>query len=129
MIDLGQNLRAVISQRLVKGIDGKLVPAAEIMLRTSYIAELIERRQIDKLKEAMAQGREEGMQTFDQSLYDLVRNGKISQETALQHADSRTNLALKLRLENAGGGSKPDEELQLKEDNAGTFLGKRPDQI
>jgi twitching motility protein PilU len=122
LIDLGQNLRAVISQRLVKTVDGKLVPAAEIMLRTAYIAELIEKRQIDKLKEAMAQGREEGMQTFDQSLYDLVKSGKISQETALQHADSRTNLALKLRLENAGDESHRDEGLQLKDDNEGTFL-------
>jgi twitching motility protein PilU len=122
LIDLGQNLRAVISQRLLKGIDGKLVPAAEIMLRTSYIAELIEKREIDKLKEAMAQGREEGMQTFDQSLYDLVKAGRISQQTALDHADSRTNLALKLRLESAASPAGQEEGLQLEEDNPGTFL-------
>jgi twitching motility protein PilU len=111
LIDLAQNLRAVISQRLLRSTDGKRVPAAEIMLRSSYIADLIEKRNIDELKDAMAQGRELGMQTFDQALYDLVTAGKVSEEEALDHADSRNNLALKLRLERGLTLDGPDLQL------------------
>lgn len=97
-LDLSLNLRAVISQRLVSGIDGKRVPAVEIMLKSPYISELIEKGDIDTIKEAMEKSPDIGMQTFDQSLYELYRAGKISTEEALANADSRTNLLLKIRL-------------------------------
>jgi len=99
LIDLSQNLRAIISQRLLHGNDGKVVPAVEIMLKSPYISDLIEKREIDLIKETIASNADMGMQTFDQSLYGLCKAGRISEEVALDNADSRNNLALKLRLE------------------------------
>lgn len=98
----------------LRDVDGKRVPAAEVMLKSAYISDLIEKREIDLLKDAIAQGREIGMQTFDQALYDLVKAGRITEEEALEHADSRTNLALKFRLEK-GSRLGDDVDLQLKE--------------
>jgi twitching motility protein PilU len=102
LIDLAQNLRAVVSQRLIPGLQGQRVAAVEIMLKSTYISDLIEKREIDMLKEAIEKGRDSGMQTFDQSLYDLCVAGRISEAEALKNADSRNNLALRFRL-NKGG--------------------------
>ncbi|MFM1896660.1 MAG: hypothetical protein RLZZ385_1734 [Pseudomonadota bacterium] len=107
LIDLSMNLRAVVSQRLIRGRDGSRVPAVEIMLKSPYISDLIAKREIDLLKEAIEKNRDAGMQTFDQSLYDLYVAGKISREDALENADSRNNLALRMRL--AAGGSVSDD--------------------
>ncbi len=103
-MDLSLNLRAVISQRLVKGKNGIRIPAVEIMLLTTYISELIQKGDIHAIKEVMEQGTERGMQTFDQSLYALYQEGKITLEEALAHADSRNNLSLKIRLSDTGSG-------------------------
>ncbi|MBK8069534.1 MAG: PilT/PilU family type 4a pilus ATPase [Rhodanobacteraceae bacterium] len=103
LIDLSMNLQAVISMRLVKGVDGTRLPAMEMMLRTPYIADLIEKGEIHLLKDAMKQGIELGMLTFDESLYRLYIAGRISYEEALENADSRTDLALRIRL-NAPAG-------------------------
>lgn len=100
--DLAINLKAIVSQRLTFGLDGKRVPAVEIMLNTPYISELIHFGKIEKLKEAMIQANELGCRTLDDSLFDLVQAGKISHSEALKHADSRTNLSLRFKLE---GGS------------------------
>jgi twitching motility protein PilU len=113
LIDLSLNLKAVISQRLLPGVDGSLVPAFEIMLRSAYIAELIEKQKIDELKEAIAASREIGMQTFDQSLYDLYTAGKITEQVVLDHADSKTNISLKINLER-GATPGDDHNLSLK---------------
>ncbi len=101
-MDLSLNLRAVISQRLIKGTDGQRVPAVEIMLLSTFVAELIQKGDIHAVKEAMEQGTERGMQTFDQALYKLYKEGKISLENALANADSRNNLSLKIRLDESG---------------------------
>jgi twitching motility protein PilU len=98
LIDLSLNLQAVVAMRLVKGLDGKRVPAVELMLHTPYIADLIEKGDIDQLKDAMKQGTNVGMQTFDESLYRLYSSGRISLAEALENADSRTDLALRVRL-------------------------------
>lgn len=121
LIDLAQNLRAVISQRLLRSSDGLRVPAVELMLKSPYISDLIEKRDIDMLKDAMAQGREVGMQTFDQALYDLVKAGKISAEVALENADSRNNLSLQLRLEQGAHGD-ATAGLSLTQDDDDRFL-------
>ncbi|PIE42732.1 MAG: type IV pili twitching motility protein PilT [Gammaproteobacteria bacterium] len=97
--DLSSHLKAVISLRLPTGIDGKRVAAVEVMLNTPYIAGLIYEGQIGKLKEALEKEKGEGCQTFDSALFDLVQRGKISKNEALDHADSRNNLALRFRLE------------------------------
>lgn len=101
-MDLSLNLKSVISQRLVKSKDGKRVPAVEIMLLTTFVAELIQKGDIHAVKEAMEQGTERGMQTFDQALYNLYKEGHITLEEALANADSRNNLSLKIRLSESG---------------------------
>jgi twitching motility protein PilU len=102
-MDLSLNLRAVVAQRLIKGMQGRLVPATEIMLLTPYVADLIQKGQVDELKTAISRGTEQGMCSFDQSLFKLVESGAISVEEAIAHADNRTDLSLKLRL--AAGGT------------------------
>lgn len=77
LMDLSQHLKAIISQRLIPGLDAKRVPAVEIMLNTPYISELIEDARIDEIKDAMIQAELDGMQTFDQSLYNLFKESKI----------------------------------------------------
>ena len=99
LLELSLNLRAVISQRLPIGIDGKRVAAIEILLDTPYIKDLIGKGEIEKLKAAISESSEAGCISFDDALYKLVDEGKLSEEQALLHADSRNNLSLRLRLE------------------------------
>jgi twitching motility protein PilU len=108
LMNLALNLRAVISQRLVIGKDGRRIPAAEVLLNTPLIRDMIRRGQIHEIKEAMDRSLQEGMQTFDQSLYRLYKEGRVELEEALSKSDSRDGLALKIRL--AEGGSS-DQEL------------------
>ncbi len=103
-MDLSLNLRAIVSQRLVMGMDKKRLPAVEVMLNTPRIADLIQKGGINEVTTAIEQGKEIGMQTFDQALYDLYAAGKITVEEALNHADSRNNLSLRIRLGKNGGG-------------------------
>ena len=93
LYDLSNSLRAVVSQRLVRNKSGQLIPAVEIMLNTSHIAELIRNGELSKIKEAMEQSLTEGSQTFEQSLYRLYRDGEIDLDEALHNADSATNLS------------------------------------
>jgi twitching motility protein PilU len=98
LMNLALNLRAVISQRLVTGKDGRRLPAAEVLLNSPLIRDMIRRGQIHEIKEAMDRSLSEGMQTFDQALYALYKEGKVELEEALNKADSRDGLALKIRL-------------------------------
>lgn len=91
-MDLSQYLRAIISQRLVRSNDGKRVAAVEVMLNTPHVSELINRGEIAQVKEAFIQSSESGMQSFDQALLELYKNGRIGMEEALANADSRSNL-------------------------------------
>src|SRR5574337_1231301 len=102
-LQLSLNLRAIISQRLIPSLDGRRVPALEIMLDTPRIKDLIKRSEIDTLKEAMEQGIDEGCQTFDHVLLQLYKANKISLEQALINADSANNLRLKIKLEGLKG--------------------------
>lgn len=104
LMDLSMNLRAIISQRLIKSLDGRRVPAVEVLLNSPYVADLIQKGKIDQIKEAMAQSTETGMQTFDQALLNLYREGKISAEEAIKNADSRNNVGLQIRLSEGGAG-------------------------
>ena len=101
-MDLSLNLKAVVSQRLLKATDGGRVPAVEVMLLSSYISELILKGDTHGLKEAMEQSETRGMQTFDQALFELYKAGHIDLNTALDNADSRNDLALKIRLSEGG---------------------------
>lgn len=91
-MDLSQYLRAIISQRLVRGVGGDRQAAVEIMLNTPRIAELVQAGDISKVKESFYESTEQGMQTFDQSLLKLYQDGKVSMDEALANADSRANL-------------------------------------
>lgn len=91
--DLSMCLRAVISQRLIRNTQGKLVPAVEVLLNSSLIADLIKNDEIDKIREAMEQSVSAGSQTFEQALYKLYKAGQITKEEALRNADSASNLS------------------------------------
>lgn len=107
LLDLSLNLRAIISQRLIKSLDGRRVPAVEVLLNSPYVSDLIQKGKIDQIKEAMAQSSETGMQTFDQALFNLYKEGKISAEEAIKNADSRNNVGLQIRLSEGGSGKNP----------------------
>jgi twitching motility protein PilU len=96
-LQLSLNLRAIISQRLVRTVDGKRAAAVEILLNKPRIGDLIKKGEVDMIKETMEQLRNEGLQTFDQALFDLYKEGRISYEEALVNADSANNLRLKIK--------------------------------
>ncbi|MCG4453003.1 PilT/PilU family type 4a pilus ATPase [Pseudomonas sp. MMS21-TM103] len=115
LADLAQNLKAVIGQRLVPGVAQKRVAAVELMLATPYIRDLIQRDQLDDLREATARALEQGLQTFDQHLYQLLETGRITLTEALKFADSRTDLSLKVKLQR--GFAAEDGELKVLRDS------------
>lgn len=102
-VDLSEHLRAIISQRLIPTRDGARVPAVEVLIRTPYVADLILKRDLDGLKDAMNDGAQAGMQTFDQALLKLYENGRITEQEALAHADSRNDLGLAIRMTKTHG--------------------------
>jgi twitching motility protein PilU len=91
--DLSIGLRAIVSQRLVRNSDGELQPAAEILLNTSLISELIKNGEFVQIKEAMEQSLYPGSQTFEQSLCRLYLDGVVGYDEAMKASDSPTNLA------------------------------------
>ena len=96
--DLGNNLKAFVSQRLVKTVDDKRRAAVEVLLGTPTIRDLIKRGDFGDIKEIMEKSKNLGMQTFDQALIDLVNDGSIDEEEAVKNADSANNVRLKLKL-------------------------------
>ncbi|MCC5866718.1 MAG: PilT/PilU family type 4a pilus ATPase [Wenzhouxiangella sp.] len=111
-VDLSLHLQSIISQRLVPSVDGLRVPAVELLVRTPFVADLILKSEISGLKDAMKEGSQHGMQTFDQSLFELYKAGKITAEDALEHADSRNDLGLNIRLHAGAGNPSGDWDLQ-----------------
>ena len=91
--DLSMCLRAVISQRLVRNVHGKQMPAVEILLNTSLIADMIKSDEIEKIRDAIEKSVSAGSQTFEQALYKLFKTGQISKEEAMRSADSSSNLS------------------------------------
>ena len=122
LMDLSLNLRAVISQRLLKKTDGKGRAAAiEILLNSPLISDLILKGEVHGIKEIMSKSNEMGMKTFDQSLFDLYEADAISMDDAMRNADSQNELRLRIKLEGkaakgrnildeAGGLSLEEEE-------------------
>ncbi|MBI2802455.1 MAG: PilT/PilU family type 4a pilus ATPase [Gammaproteobacteria bacterium] len=97
-LDLSLNIRSIISQRLVQGLDGFRVAAIEILINTPHLADLILKGQIGAVKEAMEQSGAKGMQTFDMALFNLYKEERIDLEEALNNADSRTNLEARINF-------------------------------
>jgi twitching motility protein PilU len=99
LMDLSLNLRAMVSQRLVAFKDRKgRIPAVEVMLNSPLISDLVFKGEVHEIKEVMKRSREQGMQTFDQALYDLHEKELISYEDALRNADSVNDLRLQIKL-------------------------------
>ncbi len=97
-MDLSHYMRAILSQRLVRSRNGKLVAAVELMLNTPHIKDLILKGDISGVKEAHKDSSEQGMQNFDNALLDLYKAGTITLDEAMAHADSRSNLEAKDQL-------------------------------
>jgi twitching motility protein PilU len=107
LMDLSLNLKAVISQRLLKTVDGKGRAAAiEILLNSPLISDLILKGEVHEIKAIMAKSNEIGMKTFDQALFDLYEADKITLEDALRSADSMNELRLRIKLEGKGAKEK-----------------------
>ena len=104
MNDLGNNLKAFVSQRLVKTVDGKRRAAVEILLGTATIQDMIRRGDFSNIKEIMEKSVSLGMKTFDQCLFELYCEGVISEDEALRNADSVNNLKLRIKLHDEKGG-------------------------
>lgn len=127
LMDLGMNLQAFISQRLVPTVDGKRAAAVEILLGTKTIKEMILRGDLPSIKEIMEKSENLGMQTFDGALYKLYEEGRISLDEAIKNADSPNNLRLRIKLKNSGerptevkqADAKPMFSLSLEELDAG----------
>ncbi len=99
LMDLSLNMKAFVAQQLIPTPDGKgRRVAVEILLNSPLISDYVRDGQVHKLKEVMKKSREEGMQTFDQALYDLYRNESITYEDAIHHADSPNDLRLMIKL-------------------------------
>jgi twitching motility protein PilU len=90
--DLSIALRAVVSQRLIRTVDGRRVPAVEVLLNTKHIQELIAKGEISQIKDALEQSLSPGSQSFEQALFALIHEGKISVDEAMANSDSPTNL-------------------------------------
>ncbi len=111
-LDLSASLRAIVSQRLVRKPDGIRIPAAEVMLNTRHVAELIERGEVQAIKDAMEQTLAPGSQTFEQDLFRLYRDGTITLDEALANADSPTNLSWLINNSDALSGNGMEEKKQ-----------------
>jgi len=103
LMNLGQNLRAFVSQRLVRTVDEKRCAAVEVLLGTKTIEELIIKGEFESIKEIMAKSEGLGMQTFDAALFKLFKEGRISMDEAIRNADSQNDIRLRIKLDQSGG--------------------------
>lgn len=126
-LDLSLNLQAFISQRLIPTVDGKRCAAIEILLGTPRVCDLIKKGAVDEIKEVMLKSETQGMKTFDSALLELYTAGKISYEEALKNADSKNNLALKIKLSGKSAPAKqPSPQPKPSSDVAKQSQGKAP---
>jgi len=102
-LNLSMNMKAILSQRLVKTPSGGRKPAIEVLINTPRIADLIEKWDIGEIKEAMMNGKNYQMQTFDQCLLQLWKDGHITEEEALVHADAINDLRLRMKMSKLEG--------------------------
>lgn len=125
LMDLSLNLRGIVAQQLIKRADGTgRYPAVEILINTPLAKDYIRKGEIHKLKELMKNSREQGMQTFDQALYDLYKAGKITYEDALDYADSRNEVRLMIKLADDQTDTRYDQEMLLTDPDEAARLGK-----
>ena len=103
MLGLSMNLEAIFSQKLLPDTNNSRVPAWELLRKSARVSDLLRRGEFPELREVIEKDVNNGMQTLDQSLYDLYQAGQVTAETALQFADSAGNLRLQMRLTQHAG--------------------------
>ena len=118
--DLGNNIRAIVSQRLIPTTDGKRCAAIEILLGSHTIKQMIMKDQLQDIKETMLKSENQGMKTFDSALFDLVKANRITEDEALKNADSANNLRLRFKL---SGSSDTEDQNEL------LMRGQLPSQV
>lgn len=121
LLDLASAIKAIISQRLVKAINGGRCPAVEIMLNTRYVAELIEQGNIFQIKEAIEKSLAPGSQTFERALLQLIKDDKITQDEGLANADSANNLLWLINNDTANTQKKAAPEPEPEHHSEATF--------
>jgi len=104
-MDIGHNIRAIICQRLILGLDGKRWPAIELLKETPFVKELIQTGRIDEIRETLERNMEKDIITFDQAILTLFKQGKISKNEAIANADSKHNVEVQIRLMKDGSVS------------------------
>lgn len=126
-MDLSLNLRAIVAQQLIPTPDGKGRRACvEVLINTPLAQDMIRKGEVHELKSLMAKSNEQGMQTFDQALYELYKSGEITYEDALAHADSSNDLRLMIKLGDDASAEQLDSiagGLSLEEDRGDDFGG------
>jgi twitching motility protein PilU len=128
LLDLAAALSSVISLRLVRTKTGNRVPAVEVLLNTRHIAELIEKGEITDIREALEKSMSPGSQTFEQALFKLFMDGKITQDEAMANADSATNMLWLINQATAGeitGQSVPQPATKPVEDKKADKKGDK----
>jgi len=99
LMDLSLNLKAIVAQQLLPTPDGKgRRVAVEVLINTPLAADMIRKGEVHKLKDLMKQSNQQGMKTFDQALYDLYKEGEITQDDAIHYADSANEVRLMIKL-------------------------------
>ncbi len=111
--DLSSTITAIISQRLVPAINGGRVPAVEVLLNTRHVADLIEDGEIGQIRDAIEKSLSPGSQTFEQALLQLIRNGTITQEAAMENADSASNLFWMINNTASSYPASPEPEITV----------------
>jgi len=132
LMDMSLNLSALISQRLVRKVGGGRAAAVEILRNTPLVSDMIFKGKVGELREIMARGNEQGMNTFDQSLYKLFESGEIDYNEALRNADSQNELRLNIKLNSQRGRQdlKADASVQsLRMDDIDTPPGDRDNDL
>ena len=127
-MDLSLNLKATIAQQLIPTVDGQGRRAAiEILINTPLVSDIIRKGEVHALKELMERSGEQGMQTFDQALYQLYMDGQISYEHALSYADSQNNVRLMIKMGTHSGGMGRAASLTIdgEAEKPAQFFGKR----
>ena len=125
-MDLSSNLKAIISQRLVRTVDGKGRKAAiEILINTPIIADKLLKGEFHEIKSIMAKSQELGMRTFDYSLFELYNEGHISYDEAIRNADSANELRLNIKLK---GKVQASDSLALEATQTSKAAEDKPDE-
>ncbi len=121
--DLASSLKAIVSQRLVRTVDGARVPAVEVMLNTKLVADLVEKGDFSGVKDAMEKSMAEGSQTFEEALARLIMEKKIDRKEGMAYADSPTNLMWRLQNDfaQAANAAKAQKEARDTPDDQPSF--------